>query len=69
MIAVAAPLGVQDTADMATVARVDERDLEADELVEIAVQSPVENPRRFHAEDGRGCVARSLEFGHARLRI
>ena len=66
--AVAAPLGVKNTTDVTAVSRLDERDLQADQLVEITVEAPIQDPRGLDPENGRGRISGTRELRYTCLR-
>jgi len=68
LYAVAPPLGVKDPTDVAAGLCFYQRDLEANQLIEITVQAPVEDPGRFDAEYSRSLITGTFKLGDAYLR-
>jgi len=66
--AIALVLGMQHASNVTPGPRFDERDIQSDERIIIAVQAPVQEPRGVHGEHRRRriCAARKLFDGLAR---
>ena len=65
---VAFALGMQNATDVPAGIRLHQRYIKRDQLIEIPVETPVQQPGRLHAKNSGSGVASAFEFANAICR-